>query len=88
MNARFYDNVVMAVCHMDERGLPHLHLDMLVITEDNRLSSQTLIIRDFITSMHKIIPTILQNHSFAIDDYKETEEKRRGGLSDKEYKRK
>lgn len=47
MNARFNNNVVMAVCHMDERGLPYLHLDMLVITEDNRLSFKTLITRDF-----------------------------------------
>ena len=26
-------------------GLPHLHLDILMITEDNRLSAKTLITR-------------------------------------------
>ena len=56
MNARFYNNVVSAVGHLDEGGgadgkggLPHLHLDILMITEDNRLSAITLITRDFIT---------------------------------------
>lgn len=87
MNARFNGNVVMAVCHLDERGRPHLHLDLLVITEDNRLSSKTLITRDFITSMHRVMPKILQRKGFAVDDYEETEEKKQGGLSDKEYKK-
>lgn len=87
MNARFNNNVVMAVCHLDERGCPHLHLDLLVITEDNRLSSKTLITRDFITSMHRVMPKILQNKGFAIADYEESEEKKKGGLSDKEYKK-
>lgn len=87
MNARFNNNVIMAVCHTDEGGLPHLHLDLLPITEDNRLSAKTLITRDFITSMHKVMPVILQKHGFAIDNYSETEEKKHGGLSAKEYKK-
>lgn len=87
MNARFNNNVIMAVCHTDEGGLPHLHLDILLITEDNRLSAKTLITRDFITSMHRIMPLILQKHGFAIDNYSETEEKKHGGLSAKEYKK-
>ena len=88
MNARFNDNVVSAICHLDEGGLPHLHLDILMITEDNRLSAKTLITRDFITSMHRVMPIILKNHGFDIDDYAETEEKKQGGLSAKEYKKK
>lgn len=88
MGARFgTDNIVMAICHTDEGGLPHLHLDLLPITEDNRLSTKTLITRDFITSMHKIMPVILQKHGFDMDNYSETEEKRHGGLSAKEYKK-
>lgn len=87
MNARFNNNVVMAVCHTDEGGLPHLHLDILLITEDNRLSAKTLITRDFITSMHRIMPLILQKHGFSIDNYEETEERKHGGLSAKEYKK-
>lgn len=35
---------------------------VLMIMEDNRLSAKTLIIRDFITSMHKIMPIILKKH--------------------------
>ena len=88
MNARFNNNVVSAVCHCDEAGLPHLHLDILTITEDNRLSSKTLITRDFITSMHRLMPIILKKHGFDIDDYEESEEKKQGGLSAKEFKKK
>jgi len=95
MNARFPNLVISAICHLDEGGgecgnggLPHLHLDILPITEDNRLSAKTLITRDFITSMHKVMPIILKKHGFAIDDYEETEEKKKGGLSAKEYKKK
>ena len=58
-------------------GLPHLHLDILMITEDNRLSAKTLITRDFITSMHRIMPIILKKHGFNIDEYEETEERNR-----------
>ena len=91
MSARFgSDNIVMAVCHRDEgggSGLPHLHLDIIPIDE-GKLSSRTLITRDFITSMHKVMPLILRKHGFNIDLYEETEEKKRGGLSAKEYKKK
>lgn len=38
--------------------------------------------------MHKIMTLILQKQGFAIDDYEEAEEKRQGGLSAKEYKKK
>ena len=82
MNARFNNNVVSAVCHLDEGGgadgkggLPHLHLDILMITEDNRLSAKTLITRDFITSMHRIMPIILKKQGFNIDDKAELERK-------------
>lgn len=88
MNSRFDNMVVSAICHLDEGGLPHLHLDILPITEDNRLSAKTLITRDFITSMHKVMPIILRKHGFNIDEYEETEEKKKGGLSAKEYKKK
>ena len=59
-----------------------------MITEDNRLSAKTLITRDFITSMHRIMPIILKKHGFNIDEYEETEEKKQGGLYAKEYKKK
>lgn len=82
------DNIVMAVCHVcDEAGLPHLHLDILPITEDNKLSSKTLITRDFITSIHRFLPTVLQHHGFDVESYEETEERKSGGLSAKEYKK-
>lgn len=80
MNARFNNNVVSAVCHLDEGGgtdgkggLQHLHLDILMITEDNRLSAKTLITRDFITSMHELA----DRYNKLIDDKAELERKNR-----------
>jgi len=59
MGARLgMDNIVMAICHADEGGLRHLHLDILPITAEGKLSAKTLITRDFITSIHKLMPII------------------------------
>ena len=38
--------------------------------------------------MHRIMPIILKKLGFNIDEYEETEEKKQGGLSAKEYKKK
>lgn len=91
MSARFgADRILSAIAHGDEHGSGcyHLHLDLIPLTSENRLSAKTLINRDFITSMHKIMPLILQRHGFDIESYVETEEKKFGGLSAKEYKKK
>lgn len=42
----------------------------------------------FVISGNKIMPIILKKHGFNIDGYEETEEKKQGGLSAKEYKKK
>lgn len=82
------DNIVMACCHVqDEAGVPHLHLDIIPI-DNVKLSSKTLITRDFITSIHRLMPMVLRNHGFNIESYEETENRRTGGLSAKEYKSK
>ena len=62
------DNILSCIYHGDEIGLGHLHLCLCPIV-DNKLSSKTLITRDFITSIHKIMPIILQNHGFDIESY-------------------
>ena len=82
------DNIITAVCHNDEGGLPHLHLDFTPITEDNRLSSKSIITKEFIRSIHKIMPVILQKHGFDVKTCEETAETKIGGLSAKEYKKK
>lgn len=82
------ENIIMCCAHFHEGDLPHLHLDIVPITKERKLSSKTLITRDFITSIHKLMPIILRNHGFNIDEYEETEEKKKGGLSAKEYKKK
>ena len=78
-------NIVEAVVHMDEAGLPHLHLDVLTITEDNRLSSKNLITRDFIMAVHNELPEILRGHGFAIE--RGTSEHAMAGLDAREYKK-
>ena len=79
------ENIIEAVAHLDEAGQPHLHVDVVPITEDNRLSAKDMITREFITSMHDKLPMILQHHCF---DVSRGEEGRSGGLSAKEYKNK
>lgn len=78
-------NVIQAVSHLDEGGLPHCHVDCLVITEDNRLSSKSLITRDFIISVHNELPKILKEHGFDIE--RGSSDHVRAGLSAKEYKK-
>ncbi len=79
-------NIVQAVIHLDEGGLPHLHLDALVITPDNRLSSKNMINRDFIISVHNELPKILKEHGFDVE--RGSDDHETAGLSAKEYKRK
>lgn len=95
MNARFNNNVVSAVCHLDEGGssdgkggLPHLHLDILMITEDNRLSAKTLITRDFITSMHRIMPIILKSTVLTLMSMKKPKKRSRADCQQRNIRRK
>ena len=71
MGAKFgNDNIVMACCHVqDEAGVPHLHLDIIPI-DNGKLSSKTLITRDFITSIHRLMPMVLRNHGFNVENYR------------------
>lgn len=46
-----------------------------------------MVTRDFITSIHKIMPIILQNDGFDIGSYEENEAKKGGNLSVREYKK-
>lgn len=79
------NNIMEAVMHCDEGcGLSHLHLDILLITEDNRLSSKSLITREFIQSIHDKLPIVLQNHGF---DVERGEAGHGSSLSVKEYKK-
>lgn len=78
------DNVIEAVAHCDEGGLNHLHLDILLITPEGRLSSKALITREFIQSIHDKLPIVLQAHGFNV---RRGEQGHEGGLSAKEYKK-
>lgn len=78
------DNVIEAVAHCDEGGLNHLHLDILLITPEGRLSSKALITREFIQSIHDKLPIVLRAHGFDVERGAVGNE---GGLSAKEYKK-
>lgn len=87
MSARLgEENLVEAVCHVDEAGQPHLHLDYVLITSDNRLSSRTLITRDFIRSVHDKLPFVLQHHGFDVQRGEAVPE-RKSGRSATQYKK-
>lgn len=79
------NNVIQAVAHLDEGHLAHIHIDCLMITNDNRLSSKSLITRDFIISVHDELPKILQEHGFEVQ--RGTSNHETAGLSAIEYKK-
>lgn len=81
------DNIVEAVAHLDEGGLPHLHMDIVPITEDKKLSSKKLITRDFIMSVHDNLPKILRKHGFLVERGEETKEKGKSGRNARQYKK-
>lgn len=68
--------------HCDKGGI-HLDADILLITEDNRLSSKTL--RDVITSIYDKPSLVLQHHGFDVERGISGKE---AGLNAKEYKKK
>ncbi len=79
------DNMVEAVVHMDEGGVPHMHLDILTITKDGRLSSKELISKSFIISVHDELPKVLQSHGFSVE--RGSGGNISAGLDAKEYKK-
>lgn len=81
------DNIVEAVAHLDEGGLPHLHVDIVPITEDKKLSSKKLITRDFILSVHNNLPKVLREHGFLVERGEETKERGKAGRSARQYKK-
>lgn len=80
------DNIIECVAHLDEGGLPHLHMDIVPITKDGKLSSKKLITRDFILSVHNELPKILKMNGFDVERGK-TKEQSKSGRSAKQYKR-
>ena len=81
------ENIIEAVAHLDEGGLPHLHLDIVPITLDKKLSSKKLITREFIMSVHNELPRILRENAFEVERGEETTEKGKSGRSARQYKK-
>lgn len=87
MSARLgEDNLLEAVCHVDESGNFHMHADYALITCENRLSSRTLITRDFIRSVHDKLPIVLQHHGFDVQRGQSVPA-RKSGRSAAQYKK-
>lgn len=78
------DNIIECVAHLDEGGLPHLHMDIVQITKDGKLSSKKLITRDFILSVHNELSKILKMNGFDVERAKNKEQSK-SGRSAKQY---
>lgn len=46
-----YKNIISATVHLDEKT-PHMHVNFIPITNDNRLSAKTLLNRDHLRNLH------------------------------------
>lgn len=79
------NNIVQAIKHADEGHLQHCHIDILPITDDNRLSSKRLITREFLISVHDELPKILRTHGFDIE--RGSADHVLAGLDAREYKK-
>lgn len=81
-------NIISAYVHMDETK-PHLHLCVVPITEEGRLSRKEVWTRKRLLALHDEIPKCLQNKGFNVergDHLADFEDKKKAALSLKEYK--
>lgn len=64
---RYGENrVVASVVHVDEMT-PHMHLSLVPITQDNRLSCKTLFDRQELRSIQDEFPKFMQTHGFKLE---------------------
>ncbi|MCO7177204.1 MobV family relaxase [Sporolactobacillus kofuensis] len=59
------DNVVYAQVHMDETT-PHMHLGVVPITEDHKLSAKRIFNRKELQNLQKDLPDYMQKQGFAV----------------------
>ncbi len=80
------DNVVAADIHLDETT-PHLHLDMVPLTADGKLSSKSLFTRTNLSKCHTELAADLQARGWDIERGESTQNKQVRSLSVPEYKK-
>jgi len=78
-------NTLYAVIHHDE-ATPHMHVGVIPITEDNRLSAKDIFNKQELRELQEEFPKHLQKHNFEIVRGEKGSEKKH--LSSQEYKEK
>jgi hypothetical protein len=78
-------NTLYAVIHHDE-ATPHMHVGVIPITEDNRLSAKDIFNKQELRELQEEFPKHLQEHDFEIVRGEKGSEKKH--LSSQEYKEK
>lgn len=79
-------NVLAAAVHLDETT-PHLHLDLMPITEDGRLAAKSIFTRKSLTMQHTNLAAYLAARGWDIQRGDSTAGKNRHTLTVKEYKK-
>ena len=59
-------NIVAANVHLDEKT-PHMHLSLVPVTEDNRLSAKSLFDRKELRSLQDDFPKFIKEHGFDLE---------------------
>lgn len=77
------ENIRYAQVHLDERT-PHMHLGIVPMTEDKRLSAKTIFNRQALQTIQKDLPDYLRKSGFEIERGQEKSERKH--LTVKEYK--
>ena len=80
------ENVVAAVVHMDETT-PHLHLDLVPVTPDGRLSANALFTRATLREQHTELARYLQGRGWEIERGQSSRGKNIHSRTVAEYKR-
>lgn len=78
-------NTLYAVVHQDEAN-PHMHVGIVPITEDGRLSAKDMFQRTELQALQKEFPAELQRHGFEVERGKEGSKEKH--LHPNEYKEK
>lgn len=77
-------NTLYAVVHHDEKN-PHMHVGVIPITEDNRLSAKDIFNRVELQQLQDEFPKHMQQHGFKVERGKSSDKKH---LTPQEYKEK
>lgn len=80
------ENVLAAVVHLDETT-PHLHLDLMPITEDGRLAAKSIFTRKSLLQQQTDLAAYLAGKGWDIQRGESTAGKSRHTLTVKEYKK-